>query len=160
MTTPETRRVQIEALRDLPDLLEAAIDGWTNDQLDYQPAADAWSARQIVHHLADSHSQAFFRIKLTLTEDIPRVKPYDQDAFANIADSRDLPLAPSLAILRGLHQRLVYVLERMSDADFERAYFHPEQERNVSLSDALTSYAEHGGAHIRQIAANRTAAGW
>ncbi len=159
MPTPEVRAARIAALRALPDQLEAAIAGWTDAQLDFSPAPGEWSARQIVHHLADSHAASLFRVKLALVQDTPTITPYDQEQFALLPDSR-LPLEPSLLMLRGLHTHFVALFESLSEADFARAFFHPEQERNVSVDDALAYYADHGTLHIAQIMANRSAGGW
>lgn len=159
MTTPETRRAQIEALRLLPDQLEAVIAGWTDEQLDFRPSDSEWSARQIVHHLADSHAQSHFRIKMALVEQTPTITPYDQDKFAALPDYT-LPLEPALAIIRGVHARFVVTVERMSDADYLREFYHPEQGRNVPLWDALVYYSEHGALHVQQILRNKAAGGW
>lgn len=158
--TPEKRRELIDAIRALPEQLEATIAGWSDEQLDFKPAPREWSARQIVHHLADSHMNAFIRTKLALTEDQPTIKPYDQEKVAELADSTGLPLDVSLAILRGLHVRWTYLLDQLTDEQFSYLYYHPEYQRTYSIDDLLTTYAEHGQIHINQINANRKAAGW
>jgi uncharacterized damage-inducible protein DinB len=159
MPTSDTRAARIAALRILPDQLEAAFEGWTDAQLDFTPAPGEWSARQIVHHLADSHAASLFRIKLALVEYTPTITPYNQEQFALLPDYR-LPMEASLLMLRGLHMHFVALFESLRDEEYARAFFHPEQGRNVSVDDALAYYAEHGTIHIAQIAMNRASGGW
>lgn len=160
MHTPEKRRELIDTIRALPTDLEAVLAGWTDEQMDYAPAPSEWNARQIVHHLADSHATAFFRTKLALTEDNPTIVAYNQEAYAELPDSKELPLELSLSILRGLHARWVYVLDRVADDQFSRTYYHPEYKRAYSIDDILTTYADHGLIHIAQIKGNKAAGGF
>lgn len=160
MHMPEKRRELIDAIRALPAQLEAILTGWTDEQLDYRPAPTEWNARQIVHHLVDSHATAIFRTKKALTEDKPQIVAYDQAAFAELPDSLDLPITISMDILRGLHARWVYVFDHLKDEQFSALYFHPEYQRTYTIDDILTTYAEHGIIHIAQIEGNRASGGW
>jgi len=149
MLTPAERTALIDKIRNFPAELERALQGWTDAELDRTPEGE-WSARQIVHHLSDSHMNAFIRTKLILTEDHAALRPYDQVAWAHTAEMK-LPVDAPVALLKGLHQRWVALLESLSDADFQRAGFHPEMKKDVSIDDLLTTYAKHGDDHIAQM---------
>jgi uncharacterized damage-inducible protein DinB len=140
---------KIEAIRNLPNELNAAINGLSPAQLDTPYREGGWTARQIVHHIADSHINAFIRMKLVLTEDHPTVKPYDQDSWAKMNDyTRDI--APSLAIVSGVQERMANLLDDAADADFSRTLFHPEN-GEMTLQNLLDMYSTHGRHHIEQI---------
>jgi hypothetical protein len=145
----EDRAAAITRLRQLPAQLEALVDGLTEAQLDARPNGE-WSVRQNVHHLADAHMNVFIRMKLALTEDQPIVKPFDQDTWAETPEACTAPIEQSLAILRGLHARWAMLFESLDDAAFGRMFLHPEH-GIVTVEALLTSYANHGEAHLRQI---------
>lgn len=153
------RTVQIDAIRALPEQLEAAVAGLSDEQLDTPYRTSAWTVRQVVHHLADSHMNAFVRMKLILTEDRPRLKPYDQDRWAHTADVTGVPIASSLAVLRGLHERWVALLVAVPDKEWSRAASHPET-GEVTLESLLAVYAHHGENHVSQILQLRASRGW
>ena len=110
-----------------------------------------WTVRQIVHHLADSHLNAFVRFRLALTEDRPTIKPYDETRWSELADSRSAEVELSLRLLESLHARWAVLLRSLTDADFERTYFHPEHQREFRLDEVLALYAHHGRHHSGQI---------
>ena len=144
------RRRAIEALRALPEQLERALAGLTGEALDRPYREGGWSARQLVHHIADGHMNTFIRFKLTLTEDMPMVKPFDENTWADTPDNRG-PVQESLAIIRGLHARWVRLLESFSPADFERTFMHPVS--GLQTLDRWLQYmAWHGAHHATQIA--------
>ena len=147
--TPEERREHIEAIRVLPDLLEEAVAGIPHDQLDLSYREGGWTRRQVIHHIADSHLNGYTRMKLTLTEDRPMLKPYNQDAWAALADSTS-PLEPTLALIRGLHGRWVVFLEHVREEEWGRIADHPE-DGDLTLEELLHIYAWHGRHHIKQI---------
>jgi uncharacterized damage-inducible protein DinB len=111
-----------------------------------------WTVRQILHHLADSHMNAFVRFRLALTEDRPAIKPYDESRWAELADTKAAEIGPSLRLLEGLHARWTLLLRSLTDADFARTYYHPEHGREFSLTEALALYAHHSRHHAGQIA--------
>jgi hypothetical protein len=123
----------------------------------YRP--DGWSVRQVVHHIPDSHMNAFVRFKLALTEEAPTIKPYDEAAWANVADTARTPIDVSLTLLDALHARWVILLEALAPADFSRRLFHPEQ-GPIDLEWMLQQYAWHGHHHIAQIAGLKQREGW
>jgi hypothetical protein len=140
---------KIQAIRNLPDELNAALGRLTPAQLDTPYREGGWTARQIVHHIADSHMNAFIRMKLVLTEDHPTVKPYDQDSWAAMNDYT-LDIAPSVAIISGIQARMANLLENVSDEDFSRTLVHPEN-GIMTLQDLLDMYSAHGRHHVEQI---------
>jgi len=146
------REALIQSIAELPAHIEAALAGATGAQLS-QPYRDGgWNVRQVVHHLADSHMNAFIRCRLILTEDNPPLKPYDQDAWAALADSCKGPLEPSLAILRGLHARWANFFRSLPEEAWTRQGMHPDN-GPMTLAAILESYAAHGQRHLEHIRA-------
>ena len=156
MLSPAERRERIEKIRSLPVRLEALVGSLTDQQLDAHLPGE-WSTRQNIHHVADSHLNAFTRFKLALTEWVPIIKPYDEAEWAKLSDTTDLPVASSLLILKGLHLRWVTLLDSLTDEQWARTAFHPEQGRVMSLDDFLITYSDHGDAHIAQLSRALTA---
>jgi uncharacterized damage-inducible protein DinB len=156
---PAGRAAQIKVLQDLPQALRSAVAGLNEGQLDTPYRDGGWTVRQLVHHMADSHGNSFFRFKWALTEDWPTVKPYDEAAWARLADSRTLPVETSLAMTAALHERWVTLLESLDDADFQKGYNHPESGRQ-NLATDLALYAWHSLHHTAHITNLRTRQGW
>ena len=146
------RETLIQSIAGLPAQIEAALSGASETQLSQPYREGGWNARQVVHHLADSHMNAFIRCRLILTEDNPPLKPYDQDAWARLPDSCTGPLEPSLAILRGLHARWAAFFSALPDAAWTRQGLHPEN-GPMTLARILDSYAAHGQQHLEHIRA-------
>jgi len=144
--TADTRRACIAAIGAFPAELKAAMPA---AQLDKPYREGGWTARQVVHHVADSHMNAFVRFRLALTEDKPTVKPYKEAEWARLADMK-LDPAVSIQILDGLHQRWHAMLTAMSDADFTREAIHPEH-GPITIDWFLQLYAWHGRHHIGHI---------
>jgi uncharacterized damage-inducible protein DinB len=143
----------------IPDELESAITDLTDDQLDTACRPGGWTVRQVVHHLADSHVNAYARFKQVLTEDEPRVNVADQEARAELPDARTAPVATSVEPLRALHQHWVAALQTLSSEDYERKFWHPWW-GNVSLDFLIQNYAWHGTHHISQIVSLRRRMRW
>ena len=141
----------IDRIAQFPDQLQTFLEriGPDHETAQYRP--DSWTFRQIVHHLADSHMQAFCRFKLALTEEHPSIKPYSQNAWANTTDSIETEIKYSIDIIRALHARWVILIKSMSPADFSRAFYHPEYDRHMSLGFVLGLYAWHGTHHLTQM---------
>ena len=154
-----SRAEHIETLRRLHANLGAATAGLSDAQLDTPYRDGGWTVRQVIHHVADSHSNAYIRVKLALTEDWPTIKAYDENAWANLADRRSLPIAGSMTMIDALHRRWVVLLESLSEADFKKGYNHPERGRQ-DLSTALAMYAWHARHHTAHITALRARQGW
>jgi hypothetical protein len=146
---PSERARHINTIAETPRHLAAALAGLTDKQLDtpYRPAG--WTVRQVVHHLPDSHMNAFIRIKLALTENAPLVKAYDEDAWSRLADAK-MPVAPSVTLLTALHERWVTLLESMRAEDFARTVTHPEH-GPITVDFLLALYAWHGPHHVGHV---------
>lgn len=155
---PAERRAAIDAIADAPAKLRAAVAGLTDEQLDTPYRPDGWTVRQLVHHLADSHMNAYVRFRLGLTEHEPVIKPYDEKSWATLPDSA-LPVTGSLALLDALHERWVHLLRNTDDASFARRITHPEN-GPMSLDSMLGIYSWHGRHHTAHITALRERMGW
>lgn len=155
--TPTERADYVQRLANQSALLAAAVDGLEDDdwQQPYRPGG--WTLQQLVHHIADSHSNALIRLKLALTEDRPTIKPYDQDAWVLLADCA---LAPHISLMQfmAVQTRLVAVLQSLDAAAFERRLVHPES-GEMSVDQLIALYAWHGDHHIAQIEAYKAARG-
>ncbi|MFI5165888.1 MAG: YfiT family bacillithiol transferase [Thermoanaerobaculales bacterium] len=158
MLTDTQRREQIQAIADLPAAVELAVRDLSEEQLDTPYREGGWTVRQVVHHLPDSHMNAYVRMKLAFTEEHPTLKPYDQDAWSRLADVK-LPVAPSLALLRALHERWAAFLRSLPAQAWGRRAYHPEH-GDMTLDDILASYVHHGANHVGQIEALRTKMKW
>ena len=159
MMSATERREKIDLIKKLPGEIEEAVKGLSDSQLDTPYRQGGWTVRQVVHHLADSHMNAFIRVKLILTEEKPTLKPYNQNEWAKLVDARSVSVASSLALLRGLHERWASLLESLPEQAFGRTALHPER-GEVTLESQLVTYANHGVKHVGHIAALRAAKGW
>ena len=157
--SPSERAANIRAIAGLPANLRAAVDGLSDEQLATPYRDGGWNVRQVVHHIADSHMNSFIRFRLALTENEPTIKPYDEVACAELADSRTSPIELSLTLLDSLHARWITMLESMSDADFARAFRHPEIGL-VTLEVNTALYAWHSRHHVAHITSLRERMGW
>ena len=147
--TAARRAELIRQVEDAPARLRAAAAGLGAAQLD--TLYKKWTVRQIVHHLADSHMNAFMRFRLALTEDNPTVKPYDETRWAELADTKSADVELSLRLLESLHARWAILLRSMSESDWQRTFFHPEHQKTFTLAETLALYAHHGRHHAGQV---------
>jgi uncharacterized damage-inducible protein DinB len=156
---PEERRKAIAAIAATPRNLRDAVRGLSESQLDTPYRPGGWTVRQVIHHVPDSHSNAYTRFKLTLTEDVPTIKPYDENAWAKLDDTRTTPIETSLTMMDALHDRWVRVLQSMAPDDFSRKLNHPEN-GVMNLDQLLALYAWHGDHHVAHITSLRARNGW
>jgi uncharacterized damage-inducible protein DinB len=154
----QDRQTFIQQIEEAPAALWSAMTGLSEQQLDTPYREGGWTVRQVVHHLADSHMNAFIRFKLALTEDQPTIKPYDQARWAELPDAK-MPVVVSLSLLDMVHKRFVTVLRSMSAADFARKMNHPEM-GVVVLDHYLSLYAWHGRHHVAHITSLCERKGW
>jgi uncharacterized damage-inducible protein DinB len=159
-TSAQLRKQWIAEIAAAPSALRAAVSGLTPPQLDTPYREQGWTIRQVVHHVPDSHLNAYIRIKLALTEDEPTIKPYEQDRWAELPDVRATPVETSLTLLECLHRRWVLLLRELEPGDFARRFRHPEQGRSIGLDEVLAMYAWHGRHHVAQITSLRRRMGW
>jgi hypothetical protein len=158
--TPELLKEWTSILRALPSWMDACIENLDEQQLQVPYRPGGWTIQQVVHHLADSHMNGYIRLKLALTEDSPTIKPYDQDAWAEMADTKLLPVNLSVTLLHTLHRRMVTIIENMQPGDFQRTYYHPEHGRSFPLWEMVASYTWHSRHHTEHIKQLRLRMGW
>jgi len=147
-------------LKFLPSELEIAIQNLDEHQLQTPYREGGWTVHQLVHHVADSHMNAYMRIRLGLTENNPSIKTYDQDAWVLLNDVKSLPINISITLLHALHKRLVATLEGLNDEEWSRTVYHPEQKKEISVWDLLGMYAWHGKHHVAHITNLRERNNW
>ena len=156
----EERDAHIGEIAAAPDRFRQAVRGLDDRQLDTPYRPGGWTVRQVVHHFADSHMNAYVRFRLALTEDNPVIKPYDEKKWAELPDGRGAPVDVSLQLIDSLHQRWVSLLRSLSEADFARTFRHPELPEAVRLDSYLASYAWHCRHHASHITALRDRMDW
>lgn len=149
----------IQELAAAPAALAAAVQGLTDAQLDTPYRPEGWTPRQIVHHVADSHMNAYIRFKLGMTEDNPTIKPYNEKTWAETVDGKAAPVDWSLPVIAGVHHRMVQFLRSLDGKAFMRTVQHPER-GPMTLIDLVQLYAWHGRHHTAQITALRQRMGW
>lgn len=149
--TVEELENYIDQIQRLPIELENLMHQIQSTHLKASYREGGWNLRQVVHHIADSHTNALIRIKLALTEENPTIKPYAENAWAELPDTLELPLDISLSLLKPLHTKLAYVLRNIEDEDFDRTVFHPEHESKLSIGQLTALYAWHGRHHLGHI---------
>jgi uncharacterized damage-inducible protein DinB len=159
-TSSRAREQRIADIAAAPAQLRAAVDGLSPAQLDTPYRPGGWTVRQVVHHLPDSHINAYTRIKLALTENEPTIKPYEEARWAELPDGRDGPIELSLTLLEALHQRWVLLLRSLRQDDFRRRFRHPEHGRLMDLDEIVAMYAWHGRHHVAHITSLRQRMRW
>jgi hypothetical protein len=157
--TAGKRTAWIRQIAETPAALRDALRGLTDAQLDTPYRPDGWTVRQVVHHVPDSHMNAFIRFKLALTEDTPTIRPYDEAAWARLADVRLTHVDTSLEILDAVHRRWVVLLESMQPDDFARPLVHPEN-GPMTVDRLLQLYAWHGRHHVAHVTSLRARQRW
>lgn len=158
-STPQQRIEYIGKIASAPASLRAAINGLSPAQLDTPYRPQGWTVRQVIHHVPESHMNAYIRFKLALTEDEPTIKPYMEDRWAELADVPQASLESSLALLENLHLRWVTLLKTLGPTDFARTFKHPELGVQ-SLDRSLAMYAWHGAHHTAHITTLRDRMKW
>jgi len=153
------RRELIEQIAEAPGKVRAAVAGFSEQQFDTPYREGGWTVRQLVHHLADSHLNAYVRFKLALTENEPTIKTYEQELWAETPDAKTAPAEISLSLLDSLHARWAMLLRALSAGDFARQFNHPEHGK-MTLERLLGLYAWHGRHHTAHITGLRERMGW
>jgi uncharacterized damage-inducible protein DinB len=159
VSTPDDLKAAVRDLAEMPEQIRNAIDGLSDEQVATPYRDGGWTVRQLVHHIADSHMQAFTRVRLALTEDNPTITPYDENAWALMYDSLAAPVEWSLELIESLHARWVMMLQSLETAQWQRAFVHPERgPQTVELATLL--YAWHSKHHVAHITHLRAEKGW
>ncbi len=147
-------------IQDLPKLIEYAITNLDEAQLETPYRDGGWTVKQLVHHVADSHMNAYIRFKLGLTEENPSIKPYDENEWAKLSDTKNIPINISITLLFALHSRWYEVLKNINTDEWSRTVFHPEHKSTMTLWYLLGLYAWHCRHHTAHITALRDRMGW
>ena len=155
----EQKQALLDQIAQTPENLHAAVKGLSEAQLDTPYRDGGWTVRQVAHHVPDSHMNAYIRFKLALTENEPTIKPYAEDRWAELADTKATPIETSLCLLDCLHQRWMNLLRSLSAEDWKRTFRHPELGA-MTLEKTLALYAWHGRHHVAHIAELRKRNGW
>jgi len=158
--TPSERTAAIDDIVQAPNAMRAAVRGLTDAQMDTPYRDGGWTVRQVVHHVPDSHMNAYVRFKLALTEDVPTIKTYDEAKWAELADGKSKLVEASLTLLDSLHARWVLLLRSMQSGDFARKLNHPDWDVPLSLDSMLALYAWHSRHHVAHITTLRQRKSW
>lgn len=149
--TTADRAALIASIAELPEQLKAQVARMTTAQLDTPYRPGGWTGRQVVHHLADSHMNAYIRLKWTLTEDTPTIKAYNEKMWAETPEVSSDPTL-SVALIEALHAKWVVALKELQEEDWKKSFLHPESGKHVSLERQLATYAWHGAHHLGHLA--------
>lgn len=160
MHTAQERKKMILQIAEIPSLLRDAATGLSEEQLDTPYRPGGWKVRQLIHHVADSHINAYTRFKLALTEESPTIKPYAEEKWAMLPDTFQTPIEVSLALLEAIHFRWVMILKNLSDADFARTFVHPASQITFTLDHALAMYVWHGTHHLAHLTSLKERMKW
>jgi hypothetical protein len=155
-----TTQGHMRDIAELPARLRTAVEGLSDQQLDTPYRPGGWTIRQLVHHIPDSHLNAYCRFRLALTEDEPTIVPYQEALWAELPDAQSMSTAPSLMLLDGLHQRWVGLMHAMTAAQWQRGFIHPEHARRISLWETAALYGWHSRHHVAHITAAARRHGW
>ena len=158
--TAASRAGALEEIAALPSRMHDAVAGLSDAQLDTPYRPGGWTVRQLVHHVADSHLNAYTRFKLGLTEEAPQIKPYEEARWAELPDVGAVPIDVSLRLLDALHERWVALLRALTPEQFARTVQHPEHAQPMSLDRLLMLYAWHGRHHVAHVTGLREREGW
>ena len=154
------RHAMLDDIAVTPARMRAAVAGLSDEQLNTPYREGGWTVRQVVHHVPDSHLNAYCRLKLALTEEQPVIRPYDESTWAQLEDSRLTPIEVSLTLVESLHARWMTLLRSMKPEDFRRTFRHPEHEGTPTLDWLVAMYAWHGKHHVGHITSLRERMGW
>jgi hypothetical protein len=157
--TPDVITASINDIEAMPTTLRAAVQGLSDPQLDTPYRPGGWTVRQVVHHVADSHMNGMIRTKLALTESNPAIKPYDEEAWALLADAR-LPIDVSLTIVDAVHLRWARVLRSLTPEQLQRTFVHPQRGQTMTIGYQIQDYGWHSRHHVAHITALRQREGW
>ena len=149
--TPVHINQWIKEIISYPQRLKQVLANISSEQLAQPYRPDGWTGLQVIHHLADSHMNAYIRFHLTLTEETPTIKPYMEERWAQLDYIKNTPIVLSLELLKNLHARWAILLNSLTEEDFKREYHHPQYNYTVPLDKVLGLYAWHGNHHLHHI---------
>lgn len=158
--TPQNLEQYISVIASFPEKIKQEVAHLNDVQLNTPYRPEGWTIRQVINHCSDSHMNGFIRLKLALTEENPVIKPYLQELWSDLADSKLMRIEPALTILEGVHTRWAVVLKSMNHSQWKRRYFHPEKGSDVSLKESTANYAWHCEHHLAHITSLKERMGW
>ena len=150
----------IATIANFPEKLIKEVENLSPEQLDTPYRPEGWTLRQVVHHCADSHMNSLMRLKLALTEDQPTIKPYFEDRWAELLDSKTMPITASLKMIEGIHARWAELLTHLTAAQKERTFLHPETARIIRVDENIGIYAWHCEHHLAHITETKKRNHW
>jgi hypothetical protein len=156
----DERRTMIDTIAAAPSRMREAVSGLSDTQLDTPYREGGWTVRQVIHHVPDSHLNAYIRLKLALTEEDPLIRPYDEALWAGLPDSQQTPVDVSLTLLESLHARWVTLLRSLKESDFRRTLRHPEHSGILTLDWLVSMYAWHSRHHVAHVTSLRERMRW
>lgn len=158
--TTETLSKWISDILYFPERLKNEVNHLTDEQLNTPYRSGGWTIRQVIHHCADSHMNSLTRLKLVLTEDKPTIKPYDEGRWAELADSKNMPIEPSLKMIEGIHERWTVLLNNLTKDEYSRIFVHPEHGKTFRIDENIGIYAWHCNHHLAHITETKKRNNW
>lgn len=151
---------KIDEIASFPKRLENETIHLSDEQLDTQYRPEGWTIRQVIHHCAESHMNCYIRIKWALTEKNPQIKAYNEVLWSEMKDNLEMPIEPTLDLLKGLHYRLAYIMKNLSENDLEKSFIHPENNSEIKIKQIIGTYAWHGNHHLAHITTLKKYKNW
>jgi uncharacterized damage-inducible protein DinB len=158
--TIEIQQAWISILEHFPNRLNNLVSTLSENQLNTPYRPEGWTVRQTIHHIYDSHHNAYTRFKWALTETIPTIKAYDEKSWAETADAKNAPIELSLSAISSLHAKWVYLIKGLSQEQLLKEFHHPARNRNYTLAETVGSYAWHSNHHYAHIENLLKREGW
>jgi len=158
--SPQLIEGYISIIKAFPEKLKKEVIHLSEEQLDTPYRPEGWTIRQVVNHCADSHMNSLTRFKLALTEDNPSIKPYFEERWAELADSKLMPIESAIQMLLGIHSRWAFLLQSLDTNDLKRTFFHPESRKQFTLEENIGVYAWHCEHHLAHIVNLKKAKNW
>ena len=158
--TSKTLKLYVSDIAAFPTKLKEAVQTLSDNQLDTEYRPNGWTIRQVIHHCADSHMNALTRFKLALTEDNPTIKPYYEERWAELSDSKTMPIDSALKMIQGIHERWTVLFNGISEKELKRTFFHPQSGKQFQLDEHIAIYAWHCNHHLAHITTLKKTKGW
>jgi hypothetical protein len=160
LITKDILKKWISDISTFPQRLSSEVINLTDEQLDTPYRPDGWTIRQVVHHCADSHMNSLIRLKHALTEDKPTIKPYYEDRWAELPDSKNMQIEPSLKMIEGIHERWTVLLNNLLESDYSKIFIHPEHGKEFRIDENIGVYAWHCNHHLAHITETKKRNNW